>query len=164
MVTKDTANGETTNAYFGAFQDTASATFKSRCAVIALQKLSISGDGAMKRLRRLNVKTAKLRRKNAHLVTTARVLSILLVVVAGYDSISTDAALAAGHMEGNPLVRELQAHLGAWWSAPKILFHLMLGLLILWIPSRKMISMARVVVVGFFAIFINNAYFAGWLT
>ena len=41
--------------------------------------------------------------------------------------------------------------------------HLALGLLILWLPTRKMISMARLVVVGYIAILTNNFYFAGWL-
>ncbi len=118
----------------------------------------------MKRLRRLNVIAAEVRRKNAHLVSTARILSIFFVVIAGFDVISTNAALSAGHVEGNPAVRELQTHLGAWWSAPKVGFHLMLGLLILWLPSRKMVSMARLVIVVYFAIIINNFYFAGWLT
>ena len=118
----------------------------------------------MKWLRLLNGKAAKLRCKNAHLVTTARILSLFLVVVAGFDVISTNAALAAGHVEGNPVLRAIQADLGPWWSIPKVGFHLMLGLLILWHPSRKMISMARLVIVGYMAIIINNFYFAGWLT
>ncbi len=118
----------------------------------------------MKRLRRLNVIAAEVRRKNVHLIATARILSIFLVIVAGFDVITTNAALAAGNVEGNPAVRELQALFGAWWSAPKVGFHLMLGLLILWLPSRKMVSMARLVIVGYFAIIINNFYFAGWLT
>ena len=106
----------------------------------------------------------EVRRNNVHLVTTARILAILFVVVAGFDVISTTAALAAGHVEGNPVVREIQASLGAWWSAPKVGLHLALGLLILWLPSRKMISMARLVVVGYIAIIINNFHIAGWLT
>ncbi len=118
----------------------------------------------MKRLRHLNAIAAEVRRKNKCLVTTARIMSIFLVVVAGFDVISTNAALAAGHVEGNPALREIQDHFGAWWSAPKVGFHFMLGLLILWLPSRKMISMARVVVVGYFVIIVNNFYFAGWLT
>ena len=118
----------------------------------------------MKRLRRLNAIAAEVRRTNGCLVTTARILSIYLVVVAGFDVISTNAALAAGHVEGNPALKEIQAHLGAWWSVPKVGFHLMLGLLILWFPSRKMVSMARLVIVGYLAIIINNFYFAGWLT
>ena len=118
----------------------------------------------MKKLRRLNVIAAEVRRKNGCLVTTARILSICLVVVAGFDVISTNAALAAGHVEGNPVLRDIQAYLGAWWSMPKVGFHLILGLLILWLPSQKMVSMARLVIVGYFAIIINNFYLAGWLT
>lgn len=118
---------------------------------------------AMNRLRRLNLKAAVVRRNNTDLIATARMLSIFLVVVAGFDVVSTNAALAAGFVEGNPVMREIQTHLGAWWSTPKIGFHLMLGLLVLWLPSRKMVSMARLVVVGYLAIVANNFYFAGWL-
>ena len=118
----------------------------------------------MKNLRRLNAIAAEVRRKNAHLVTTARILSLLFVVVAGFDIISTNAALAAGHVEGNPVVRAIQADLGAWWSAPKVGVHLILGLLLLWHPSRKMVSMACLVIVGYFAVIINNFHIVGWLT
>ncbi len=118
----------------------------------------------MKKLRRLNAIAAEVRQKNAHLVTTARVLSFLFVVVAGFDVISTNAALAAGHVEGNPVLRAIQADLGVWWSIPKVGLHLILGLLIVWHPSRRMVSMACLVIVGYVAIIINNFNYAGWLT
>lgn len=118
----------------------------------------------MKNLRRLNAIAAEVRRNNAHLVTMARILSFLFVVVAGFDVISTNAALAAGHMEGNPVLRAIQADLGEWWSIPKVGLHLILGLLILWHPSRRMVSMACLVIVGYVAIIINNFSYVGWLT
>ena len=118
----------------------------------------------MKSLRRLSGQAAKVRRENAHLVATARILSLFLVVVAGFDVISTNAALAAGHVEGNPVLRAIQAEFGTWWSIPKVGFHYLLGLLILWHPSRKMFSMARLVIIGYIALIMNNFYFAGWLT
>ncbi len=118
----------------------------------------------MKRMKLLSGNAAEVRCNNAHLVTTARILSLFLVVVAGLDVISTNAALAAGHMEGNPVLRAIQADLGAWWSIPKIGVHLILGLLILWHPSLRMVSMACLVVVGYIAIIINNFHIAGWLT
>ncbi len=117
----------------------------------------------MKKLQRLNEIATRVRRENAHAANTARILFVLFVVVAGMDVLSTTAALAAGHVEANPVVRGLQAFLGAWWPAPKMGLHLALGLLILWLPTRKMISMARLVVVGYIAILTNNFYFAGWL-
>jgi hypothetical protein len=119
--------------------------------------------GVMNRLRRLNKIAAKVRRNSLHLLPAAKMLSFFLILVAGMDVISTNAALAAGHVEGNPIIQEAQTHLGAWWSAPKVGFHLLLALLILWLPSRKMVSMARFVVVGYLAIVFNNFYFAGWL-
>jgi hypothetical protein len=117
----------------------------------------------MKKLRRLNAIAVGVRQSNLHLFPAARVLSLLLVGVACIDVISTNTALAAGHVEGNPVGKYAQDHLGTWWSVPKIGFHVMLALLILWHPSRKMISMARVVVGGYLAIVFNNLYFAGWI-
>lgn len=117
----------------------------------------------VRRLRQINKKASLLRRKqNARLIYTARIISIFFIVVAGFDAITTNAALGAGQMEGNPVIKEVQDRFGEWWLAPKVLFHLMLAMLILWFPSRKMITMARLVVVGYLAIFLNNAYFAGW--
>ncbi|MEE8333704.1 MAG: DUF5658 family protein [Alphaproteobacteria bacterium] len=117
----------------------------------------------MKKLRRLSEIAAEVRQRNQHLCLSARLLALMLVVVAGFDIISTNAALAAGHLEGNPAVGYFQDQLGTWWSVPKIGIHLLLAMLILWLPSRKMILMARVVVVGYLAIVFNNFYFAGWL-
>lgn len=128
-----------------------------------VNKSVMSVDGMIEKFRRLNTIAARVRRENAHLETTARLLALFIVMVAGLDVISTNAALAAGHVEGNPVVREIQAQLGTWWSVPKVGFHFLLGLLILWLPSRKMVAMARLVVVGYLAIIANNFYFAGWV-
>jgi len=121
-------------------------------------------NSAIQRLKRISEKGDELRRNlNRSSIVTARMLATFFIVVAGLDIVSTNAALVAGQVEGNLLIREIQTHLGAWWSVPKVLFHLILAFLILWHPSRKMIAIARVVVVGYLAIFINNSYFAGWL-
>lgn len=117
----------------------------------------------MKKLKQLNDIAARVRQKNRHLFPSALMLSLIFVLVAGLDVITTNAALAAGHVEGNPVVGFFQTHLGPWWSVPKIGFHLMLALLIIWLPSRKMIVMARIVVGGYLVIVFNNLYFAGWL-
>ena len=51
-------------------------------------------------------------RNNVRLRYWGRVLAAVFVVIGGLDIISTNAALAAGHFEGNPLVRSLQADMG----------------------------------------------------
>jgi hypothetical protein len=117
----------------------------------------------MKIFKRLNSIAGEFRRDNTHRARIARFWFFLFIAVAVFDVLSTNAALAAGHVEANLVVRELQSSLGAWWPVPKMAFHLALGVLILWLPSRKMISMARLVVVGYIAIITNNLYFAGWL-
>lgn len=112
--------------------------------------------------RRLKDKAIKARRNKA-LGATGRFLAVLLVVAGGLDVASTGVALAAGQVEGNPIIVTAQEHLGIWWAAPKILFHLALAMLILWLPSDRMISVARVVIIGYSIILLNNLYLAGAL-
>lgn len=112
-------------------------------------------------LERLRTRAARCRR-DARLVAGARVLALLFVVAGGFDVVATNAALAAGQIEGNPLVAAVQAGLGPWWSAPKITLHLVLALFILWLPSRKMLTVARLVIAGYAVIIVNNFYLAGW--
>lgn len=90
-----------------------------------------------------------------------RVLALLLVVAAGYDVITTNAALGFGQVEGNPLMQAVQSEFGSWWSVPKMAFHLALATFVLWLPTRKMLSVARIVVIGYAAIALNNLYLSG---
>ncbi len=91
-----------------------------------------------------------------------RVLAAVFVVIGGLDLVSTNAALAAGHFEGNPLVRSLQADMGSWWSLPKMGFHLLLAYLILWIPSKRMLATGSLVSAAYLFLLVNNFYLAGW--
>ncbi len=111
-------------------------------------------------LKRLRERAAK-NRQIGRQVSAGRVLATLLVIVAGYDIVSTNAALAVGHMEGNPVIQSLQSELGAWWSLPKVGVHLLLAFLILWLPSKKMLSVARFVIFMYGLIVVNNLYLAG---
>ncbi len=101
-------------------------------------------------------------RNNVRLRYWGRVLAAVFVVIGGLDIISTNAALAAGHFEGNPLVRSLQADMGSWWSLPKMAFHLLLAYLILWIPSKRMLATGSLVSAAYLLLLVNNFYFAGW--
>jgi hypothetical protein len=85
-----------------------------------------------------------------------------MVLVGGLDLLSTNAALAAGHLEGNPLLRSLQMDLGVWWSLPKMAFHLALAYLVLWLPSKRMLATGAVVSVAYVLMVANNLYWAGW--
>jgi hypothetical protein len=102
-------------------------------------------------------------RANQRLVHWGRILALVFVVVGSLDVVSTNAALAAGHLEGNPLVGSLQASLGPWWALPKVAFHLALAYLILWIPSRRTLRTAVFVNLGYGALVANNFYIAGWV-
>ncbi len=101
-------------------------------------------------------------RNNMRLRYWGRVLAAVFVVIGGLDIISTNAALAAGPFEGNPLVRSLQADMGTWWSLPKMAFHLLLAYLILWIPSKRMLATGSLVSAAYLLLLVNNFYFAGW--
>ncbi len=85
-----------------------------------------------------------------------------MVLIGGLDLLSTNAALAAGHLEGNPLLRSIQMDLGPWWSLPKMAFHLVLAYLVLRIPSKRMLATGAVVSVAYVLLIANNLHLAGW--
>ncbi len=105
---------------------------------------------------------ARTSRGNRQLRTWGRVVALAMVVLGGLDLVSTNAALAAGHLEGNPLMRSLQVDLGPWWSLPKMAFHLALAYLVLWMPSKRMLATGAVVSVGYVLMVANNLHWAGW--
>ena len=102
-------------------------------------------------------------RSNARLRYWGRVLAAVFVVIGGLDLVSTNAALADGHFEGNPLIRWLQADMGTWWSLPKMALHLLLACLILWMPSKRMLAAGSLVSVAYLLLLVNNFFWAGWL-
>ncbi len=101
-------------------------------------------------------------RNNQRLRRWGRVLAMAMVIMGGLDLVSTNAALAAGQLEGNPLLRSIQMDLGSWWSLPKMAFHLALAYLVLWIPSKRMLATGAVVSVGYVLLIANNFHLAGW--
>ncbi len=111
-------------------------------------------------LQRLRRKADKARRDD-NLKQTAYALAFLVLLAGGFDIVSTNAALETGNIEGNPIVQFVLSITGQWWIVPKILFHFILACAILWLPSRQMIFSARLVVIGYIAIAVNNFYFAG---
>jgi len=113
------------------------------------------------KLKHLSKKAARSRRHGKRPIN-ARILALLIVLAAGYDVITTNANLAVGNVEANSLIAAIQSYLGNWWSVPKILLHLGLASFVLWLPTRKMIVLARVVVVGYALIVVNNSYHLGW--
>ena len=101
-------------------------------------------------------------RNNERFKHWGRVLAAALVIIGGLDIVSTNAALAAGQIESNPLLRSLQADMGSWWSLPKMAFHLVLAYLVLWIPSKRMLATGAVVSAAYVLLAANNFYLAGW--
>ncbi len=99
-------------------------------------------------------------RADKRLKRAGRVLATVILILGGLDVISTNAALATGQIEGNPLIRSLQAEMGIWWSIPKIAFHLALACLVLWIPSKRMLVVGAVVSAAYALLVANNLYLA----
>ena len=105
---------------------------------------------------RLLKSRARASRNNATFRKTGRILAVMLVILGGLDVISTNASLASGNSEMNPLITSLQIEFGNWWSLPKIMAHLLLAYFILWLPSRRILRAARIVVIGYMAIVSGN--------
>ena len=101
-------------------------------------------------------------RNNHRLRRWGRILALAIVIVGGLDLVSTNVALAAGQLEGNPLLRLIQMDLGSWWSLPKMAFHLALAYLVLWIPSKRMLATGAMVSVAYVLLVANNFHLAGW--
>jgi hypothetical protein len=93
---------------------------------------------------------------------TALLLAVLLVVVGILDVISTNASLAAGNAEENPLVAALQRGWGVWWFVPKLAVHVALATLVLWLPSRGMLRKAGAGIALYAVIIAGNFHVAGW--
>ena len=56
--------------------------------------------------------TAAEARRKPYRKELGRILALFLVILGGLDVVSTNAALAAGHFEGNPFVRMMHVELG----------------------------------------------------
>ncbi len=93
---------------------------------------------------------------------TAFTIAALLVLVGILDVLSTNASLAAGNTEDNPLVAAMQQSWGAWWFVPKIGVHVALAAVVLWLPTRGMLRKAGVGVMLYALIIASNFHVAGW--
>lgn len=100
-------------------------------------------------------------RQDPKMVKGARIMAALVLLAGALDVISTNTALAAGLVEANPFVGAVQDYLGHWWSVPKITWHLALALFIIWLPSRRMLRVSTIVILGYATIIINNFYMIG---
>ena len=117
----------------------------------------------MERLQRLRDYSARCRADRAF-HGTALLLATLILFVGVFDVVSTNASLAAGNMEANGIVASFQKNWGELWFIPKLLAHVAMALLIVWLPSRRMIRNARVGVAVYAVIIATNFHFADWMT
>ena len=85
-----------------------------RAAVWSASVASIGSETALATRRELLL-AARLR-ANERLKRWSFVLAVVTVITGGLDLVSTNAALATGQIEGNPLMLLLQAEMGTWWS------------------------------------------------
>jgi hypothetical protein len=91
-----------------------------------------------------------------------RTVALFFVVLGSLDVVSTDAALAAGNFEGNPFVRIMHVELGAWWGFPKVVAHVLLASLVLWLPSKRLLLWGGAMAVLYTGIVMGNFALAGW--
>ena len=95
---------------------------------------------------------------------TTLLLATLIVFVGVFDVVSTNASLAAGNSEANGFIASLQQDWGSLWFIPKLIIHIALALVILWLPSRRMIRNARIGVAIYAVIIAANFHLADWTT
>ena len=107
-------------------------------------------------------RAARCARSNEHLVRWGRVLALFLLILGGMDAASTNLALAAGHIESNPLMRSLQADMSFWWSFPKMGVHLVIAFLVLWFPSKRVLASGTMLSALYILLVINNAVLVNW--
>lgn len=93
---------------------------------------------------------------------TALLLATLIIFVGVFDVVSTNASLAAGNEETNGIVESFQQNWGELWFIPKLVAHVAMAVLILWLPSRRMIRHARVGVAIYAVIIATNFHLADW--
>ena len=115
----------------------------------------------MTRMQRLRAYSARCRADDTHHGTTL-LLATLVVFVGVFDVVSTNASLAAGNSEANGIVSAFQANWGNFWFIPKLLFHIAMAFVILWLPSRRMIRNARIGVAIYAVIIASNFHLADW--
>ena len=116
-----------------------------------------------KRIQRLRDYSAKCRAEDAHHGRTL-LLATLIVFVGVFDVVSTNASLAAGNAEANSIVASFQQNWGILWFIPKLLIHITLALIVIWLPSRRMIRNARIGVAIYAVIIATNFHLADWTT
>lgn len=115
----------------------------------------------MKRLQKLRDYGVKCRSDPAR-QGTALMLAVLIGFVGVFDVVSTNASLAAGNSEANAFIASFQQSWGEWWFVPKLLIHLALALVILWLPSRRMLRSARIGIAIYAVIIASNFHLADW--
>ena len=115
----------------------------------------------LQHIQKLRDYSAKCRRDRAH-HGTALMLAALVVFVGVYDAVSTNASIAAGGEEANPLMATIQQGWGQWWFIAKLTIHAALAVVILWLPSRRMIRNARIAVALYVVVIASNFHLAGW--
>ena len=115
----------------------------------------------LRQIRKLRNYSAKCRQDRTY-HGTALLLAVLILFVGVYDVISTNAALAAGNWEVNALVASLQRVWGDGWLIAKIIIHGALAVVILWLPSRRMIRNARLGIALYALIIASNFHLADW--
>lgn len=71
----------------------------------------------------------------------AQCLSFCIILIGVLDAVSTNAAINAGGVEANPIIRFIMSQIGEFWVTPKLLVHVLLAFMVLWFPNKPTLIM-----------------------
>lgn len=86
------------------------------------------------------------------------VVGVLIVVLGILDVVSTNLVLAAGGRELNPIVSWTMEHLEAWWHMPKILIHVVAGLLVYHMLYTRFTAALAMMLVFLYAVVVHHNF------
>ena len=86
------------------------------------------------------------------------VVGSLIVVLGILDVISTNLVIAAGGKEMNPIVRWTMDHLETWWHMPKILIHVVAGLLVYHMLYTRLTTALALLLVFLYGVVVHHNF------
>ena len=86
------------------------------------------------------------------------ILGVLIVLLGIVDVISTNMVLAAGGVEQNPIVAWIMEQLDSWWHMPKLLIHVVAGLLIYHLMNSRFTATVAVLLVLLYAAVVHHNF------
>lgn len=83
---------------------------------------------------------------------------VLIVLVGILDVISTNLVLQAGGIETNPIVVWTMERLDEWWHVPKMVIHLVAGLLVYHLLSTRFTAALAFLLVFMYGVVVHHNF------